>query len=79
MDTSDIAAAALKPDGRGRCSCARHTKSHNPDRRCPKCHGTGMLTACLTCGGSGWNPKANKMCQNCQGCGFTDIQKRAEQ
>jgi hypothetical protein len=70
MDTSDIAAAALKADGRGRCSCARHTKSHKPSRSCPKCGGKGTLEACLRCEGSGWNSVANKVCALCGGRGY---------
>jgi hypothetical protein len=70
MDTSDIAAAALKPDGRGRCNCARRTKDRKAHPACAKCHGKGILTACLECGGSGWKATANEVCSKCQGNGY---------
>jgi DnaJ-class molecular chaperone len=70
MDTSDIAAAALKPDGVGVCNCSRHTDKRKPMRRCPKCHGSGKLTACLDCEGSGWKPAINAACQKCEGKGY---------
>lgn len=69
MDTTDIAAAALKADGRGRCHCAKNTKDAKPHRACPKCHGRGILTACLDCEGSGWKAAANEVCSKCQGNG----------
>jgi DnaJ-class molecular chaperone len=70
MDTSDIAAAALKPDGVGVCNCSRHTNKRKPIRSCPKCHGTGKLTACLDCEGSGWKPAINAACPKCAGKGY---------
>lgn len=68
-DVSDIAAAALKADGVGPCNCKKHTKDAAPSIRCAKCKGTGKITACLDCGGSGWNPKKNKTCPVCMGLG----------
>ena len=70
MDTTDIAAAALKPDGKGRCHCARNTKDRKPSKACKKCHGSGILAACLNCGGAGWNAAAREICAKCQGAGF---------
>lgn len=70
MDTSDIAAAALKADGRGTCSCYRHTKNAKPHRSCPKCAGKGIVAACQNCGASGWNPAAGAACTFCEGRGY---------
>lgn len=70
MDTTDIAAAALKDSCRGPCSCKRGTRDGKPSRKCPKCQGTGTLTACKDCGGTGWNPLIQKMCQRCEGKGY---------
>jgi hypothetical protein len=70
MDTTDIAAAALKPDGKGRCHCAKNTKDGKPHKACVKCHGKGILTACLECGGSGWKAEKNTTCAKCGGNGY---------
>jgi hypothetical protein len=70
MDATDIAAAALKPDGRGPCNCRKATKNAKPHSKCPKCRGTGTLTACEDCGGSGWNAKKQGVCSLCQGHGY---------
>ena len=70
MDTTDLAAAAQHPEGRGRCNCARRTKDHKPSRSCPKCKGKGWFNACLDCGGSGWNPIENAACRRCGGRGY---------
>jgi DnaJ-class molecular chaperone len=70
MDTSDIAAAALKPDHKGKCNCARGAKNLKPISRCPKCKGTGILTACDACEGSGWDKNTNSTCGRCGGKGF---------
>jgi DnaJ-class molecular chaperone len=70
MDTSDIAAAALHPDGRGKCNCSRETKTRKPNPRCVKCNGSGIVTACEDCEGSGWKANQNKICPRCQGRGY---------
>jgi DnaJ-class molecular chaperone len=70
MDISDIAAAALKPEGIGVCNCSHYNDKRKPNPRCPKCHGSGKLTACLACEGSGWMATANTVCPQCQGNGY---------
>jgi hypothetical protein len=69
MDTTDIAAAALKTDGKGPCNCKHRTNDRKPHPACPKCHGHGILTACLRCGGAGWEAAENKICPKCEGKG----------
>lgn len=58
MDTSDIAAAALRPDHIGKCNCSRHTKNKMPNRGCKKCKGTGKVKACDKCDGKRMEPDA---------------------
>ena len=70
IDTSYIAAAALKPGGKGPCNCRQFTRDGKPSVKCEMCHGSGTLTACLTCEGSGWNAKTNKPCVPCSGHGY---------
>ena len=70
IETTYIAAAALKEDGVGPCNCKHHTKGGKPRKQCSMCHGTGKLKACLTCEGTGWNPTTNKACPKCQGNGY---------
>ena len=70
MDNSDIAAAALQPGKIGKCSCSRHTKNAKPNKGCKKCKGTGKVTACAECEGSGWSAPLNRMCGRCQGAGY---------
>jgi hypothetical protein len=70
MDMTDIAAAALKANHKGPCSCKHRTKDRKPHPACPKCHGQGTLTACGECEGSGWSAANNKLCQKCQGNGY---------
>lgn len=70
METSDIAAAALQPDRKGKCGCSRTTKNLKPSPKCPKCKGKGIVEACETCGGSGWNPRTNHLCNFCNGNGY---------
>jgi DnaJ-class molecular chaperone len=70
IDTTYLAAAALQPDGIGPCNCKHHTNDGKPSKQCPACHGTGKLTACLECEGSGWNPKRNTVCSKCEGHGY---------
>jgi hypothetical protein len=72
MDTTDIAAAAQKPDGIGVCNCSRHTDKKKPNRRCPKCHGSGKLTACVECEGSGWDSATNAAHAKCGGKGYIE-------
>jgi hypothetical protein len=69
-DISDIALAATLFQGKGPCNCNRHTKDHKPHRACPKCKGKGTISACLACGGSGWNAAANMKCGICEGRGY---------
>jgi hypothetical protein len=70
MDNSDLAAAALRPDHTGKCNCSRNTKLGKPSKTCKKCKGTGRVTACADCEGSGWNKNSNSMCRKCVGCGY---------
>lgn len=70
MDTTDIAAAALKPNHKGHCNCSARTRDKRPNRACPKCKGTGTLTACAECEGSGWNKTNQKACMRCGGAGY---------
>jgi DnaJ-class molecular chaperone len=71
MDNSDLAAAALKPDLRAKCNCRKQTKMGKPNKTCPKCHGTGTVTACKDCEASGWSRVQNKICPKCAGTGHT--------
>jgi DnaJ-class molecular chaperone len=70
VETADIAAAALQPDHKGKCLCRKHTKDGKPQKACPKCHGSGVVTACSLCEGSGWNSKLQNKCERCGGLGF---------
>jgi hypothetical protein len=70
MDNSDLAAAALKPDLRAKCNCRKQTKMGKPNKMCPKCHGTGTVTACKDCSGSGWDGKKQCLCVGCSGKGW---------
>jgi len=67
MDTSDIAAAAIRPNRTGRCNCA--TGKKRPKPKCPKCKGTGKITVCENCEGAGWDIKNNRGCLRCQSTG----------
>lgn len=67
MDTTPIAAAAVKPNRTGRCSCAKSPKRPKP--KCPMCKGTGKITVCDNCEGAGWDAKTNKRCVRCAATG----------
>lgn len=69
METSDIAAAALKKDGIGVCLCSKQTRNGRSRPKCPKCHGTGKIKVCEKCEGSGWNRESQQKCSKCDGQG----------
>lgn len=69
MDTTDIAAAARNENHKARCHCYRNTQLKKPKPTCVKCKGTGTITACSHCAGSGWDRSSQSACIHCNGNG----------